>query len=110
MSVMGIRIKEKRIEHQLTMDELAERLNVQKSAVSKWERGAVQNIRRSTIEKMAQIFNCSPAWLMGYDMEHDAAMEISGMENETIIEIVKNLPEDKKEHLLEYAKFLSESK
>lgn len=64
---MGSLIKKLRIKHDLTQDELADRLNVKKSAVSKWERGAVQNIKRDTIIEMSKIFNVRPSYLMCFD-------------------------------------------
>lgn len=67
--VMGNRIKSMRQASGYTMEELGVALGVGKSAVNKWEKGHVKNIKRSTIEKMAKIFGCSPIWLMGMDEE-----------------------------------------
>ena len=67
MNKMGSRIKQKRQEKGLTCEALGKILNVQKSAISKWERGAVENISQTKIMEMAKIFGCSPSWLMGYD-------------------------------------------
>lgn len=67
--VMANRIKTMRLKCNLTMEELGSRLGVGKSAVNKWEKGLVKNIKRSTIEQMAKIFDCSPIWLMGMDEE-----------------------------------------
>lgn len=67
MKDMGSLIKELRVKNNLTQDELADKLGVQKSAVSKWERGAVQNIKKDLIEEMAKIFNVRPSYLMGWD-------------------------------------------
>jgi len=67
--LMGKRIKQKRTELGLTMEMLGNILGVGKSAVNKWEKGKVKNIKRSTIAHMAVIFECSPVWLMGMDIE-----------------------------------------
>ena len=67
MSTMGERIKQCRIEKNLTMEELAEKVDVKKSAVNKWEKGLVQNLKRSTILKLAKLFEVSPNWLMGWE-------------------------------------------
>ena len=64
---MAERIKEKRIELGLTQEELGEKLGLQKSAIAKYENGRVENIKRSVIAEMARLFNCSPAYLMGWD-------------------------------------------
>lgn len=68
MSDMGNRIKQKRTELGLSGEELGKILGVQRAAVSKWESGEVENIKRSTIEAMAKLFKCSPSWLMGFDV------------------------------------------
>lgn len=67
--IMGNRIRSMRLHLGLTMEELGGILGVGKSAVNKWEKGHVKNIKRSTIAHMAVIFNCSPVWLMGLDAE-----------------------------------------
>lgn len=67
--VMGNRIKTMRLSCNLTMEELGAKLGVGKSAVNKWEKGLVRNIKRSTIAEMAKLFDVSPIWLMGLDEE-----------------------------------------
>ena len=62
---MGKRIRQKRLENELTLEELGNLLEVSKSTVSKWEHGEVQDIGRKKIAKMAEIFNCKASWLMG---------------------------------------------
>lgn len=70
-NLMGIRIARKRKELDMTMQQLATILGVQPSAVNKWEKGIVSNIKRETISQMSRIFGCSPVWLMGFtDDEH----------------------------------------
>ena len=67
MGAMAERIHDKRIEAGLTMEELAEKIGVNKSSISKWESGDVGNIKRSYIAKMAKLFNVNPVWLMALD-------------------------------------------
>jgi len=69
MADMGQRINQKRLEKGLTMEELGKMVGVGASAVNKWEKGNVENLKRSTIQKLADIFNCSPVWLMGYTVK-----------------------------------------
>ena len=84
MKTMGQRIKQKRTEYGLTMEELGNRLGVQKSAVNKWEKGEVLNIKRSYIKEMADIFHCSPAWLMGMDDVTDVTLTYTAEGKETV--------------------------
>lgn len=64
---MGDRIKSLRKEHRMTQTELGDILGVGKSAILKYENGSVENIPRSTIQKMASIFGVSPSYLMCFD-------------------------------------------
>ena len=84
MKQMGARIREKRRELDLTLEELGEKLGVQKSAISKWEKGEVLNIKREYISKMAGIFGVSPAWLMGLDNASDVSITYSAPGRETV--------------------------
>lgn len=67
MNKMGQKIRSKRLEYNLTMEELAEKIGANKSSISKWESGEVANIKRTYILKMAQVFHCKPSWLMDMD-------------------------------------------
>ena len=42
------------------------RLGLQKSAIAKYENGRVENIKRTVIQKMADVLECSPSYLMGW--------------------------------------------
>lgn len=57
-------IKQKRKEKGLTQEELGKLLDVNKSAVSKWESGRVQNIKRSQLLELARILEVSPNELL----------------------------------------------
>lgn len=79
---MGERIKYLREKNNMTQDELGELLGVQKSAIAKYENGKVENIKRSTIKKMADIFNISACYLMGFDEDED---NVKKLHKQTII-------------------------
>lgn len=81
---MGDRIKYLREKHNMTQDELGELLGVQKSAIRKYEKGSVENIKRTSIKKMSEHFGVSPAWLMGFDGEQ---------QNETTFTVSSDLQE-----------------
>lgn len=63
---MGDRIRQMRIDAGMTQEELAEKLGLQKSAIAKYENGRVENIKRSTIQKMAELFDRTPSYVMGF--------------------------------------------
>lgn len=53
-------IRAARLRKNLTQEELGKRIGVTKSAVMKWEKGVVKNIKRSTIIKLAAELDLSP--------------------------------------------------
>ena len=63
---MGEHIKELRTEFGMTQEELGRLLGVQKSVVGKYEKGDVENIKRSSIQKMAEFFSVSPCYILGF--------------------------------------------
>ncbi len=70
---MGETIKYHRKRLGLTQEELGKRLNpvVQTSGITKWEKGRVENIKRSHIEQLAELFDIKPSDLMCFDSVYD---------------------------------------
>ena len=64
---MGERIRILRKQHKMSMEELGSKIGVGKSAILKYEKGEVENLPRSTIEKMSILFGVSPSYLMCFD-------------------------------------------
>lgn len=64
---MSERIKQLRLQNNMTQEELGKALNLKKSAIAKYETGRVENIKRPTIAKMAELFGVSPSYLIGMD-------------------------------------------
>lgn len=66
---IGLLLKNKRQEKGLTQSELGEILGVGNTAVYKWEKGIVRNIKRSTIQALAEILGISPLSIVGFREE-----------------------------------------
>lgn len=67
MSTMGRRIKDLRLKHGMTQEMLGNHLGVQKSAIRKYESGAVKNIPTASLAKIASVFDVTPSYIMGFD-------------------------------------------
>lgn len=78
MSVFHERIRKLRKAHNYTLSEIAELLNVAEATAQRYETGrGIKSIPYETIEKYANIFNCTPQYLMGWDQDEiDAASEM----------------------------------
>ena len=64
---IGERIKYLRLLADMSQEELGNRVGVQRAAINKYEKGSVTNIPIATIEKIAQTFDVSPTYLVGWD-------------------------------------------
>ncbi|MGN0152903.1 MAG: helix-turn-helix domain-containing protein [Lachnospiraceae bacterium] len=109
---MGSNIRQKRKQEGLTQQELADMLGLQKSAIAKYENGRVQNIKRSTLEKMAAILHCTPSFLMGFEDNPSLIEEDKEAVTERTIRLSKyyelchQLNNDNLERLNKYAETL----
>lgn len=63
----GTKIKELRTLAEMSQEELGMRVGVQRAAINKYEKGTVENIPIKTIEKIADVFNVSPTYIVGWN-------------------------------------------
>lgn len=66
---MGVdgKLRSRRIELGLTLEEVGKIAGVTKSTVKKWESGAIANMRKDKIALLAKALKVSPTWIMGLD-------------------------------------------
>ena len=60
-------IKQKRLENNLTLEEVAKKVGVAKATVQKWESGLIANMRRDKIILLAEALHTTPAYILGID-------------------------------------------
>jgi transcriptional regulator with XRE-family HTH domain len=63
LSSVGGRIAYARAAKGLTMDQLAGKVGVSKSAISQWERGGIETMKAHHLLKLAKVLEVSPTWL-----------------------------------------------
>jgi repressor LexA len=109
---MGEYIKKLRKEHDLTQDELGQKLNppVNRAAINKWETGQVENIKRTHIEQMSKIFGVKPSELMCFNTEWDLIYNPEGKlsDEAMVFEVVKNKLGTDYSRLLTYFQMLND--
>lgn len=69
---VGEKIHYLRAKNNMTMDDLARELGVQRSAINKYEKGIVVNLKRSTISSLCRVFGVSSSYFLD-DNEQDPA-------------------------------------
>lgn len=62
-------IKKRRIELGLTLKDISQALNIAESTVSRYESSDIQNMGIDKIEALSKVLQCSPAFLMGWEIE-----------------------------------------
>ncbi|MBR2255858.1 MAG: helix-turn-helix domain-containing protein [Blautia sp.] len=60
-------LRNKRIEMDMTMKELAEKVGVSEGTISRWEAGEISNMRRDKIAALADALGISPLVVLGVD-------------------------------------------
>lgn len=108
----GERIKELRLLAEMSQDELGRRVGVQRAAINKYEKGTVENIPIKTIEKIAQVFDVSPAYIVGWNnQESSLSAEVKtiqgvsffyGKEAVELLESFNNLTPKGRKKVLQY--------
>lgn len=73
---MGEYIKQEREKRHLSQEELGQMCGVNRAAVSKWEKGYVENIKRSTIKRLSEIFGVSPCELMCFEKPTEQELKV----------------------------------
>ena len=121
MSV-GKRIKERRNELQMSVDDLATKLKKNRATIYRYEKGEIENLPIDIIESLAKALDTTPQFLMGWDKKL-SGMRMTDGDDESMYfahdeRNVKQVAiwhgafgmdaftDDEFEKLLEYGKFL----
>ena len=100
---IGEKIKNRRIELGLTMKQVAEAVGVSESAVSRWESGDVDNMRRDRIAQLAKILRVSPLYIVFEETEIEEKPTTTGglsKDKAALIDLVKTLSEEEVQAVL----------
>lgn len=76
MEDIGRKIRELRQQKGMTLEELGNRVGVGKSTVLKWESGAIENMRRDKIARLADALGVSPLVIMGMDKKKPSNISV----------------------------------
>ena len=109
---IGDKIRNARLAKGMTQEELGERIGVQKSAIAKYESGRVVNIKRSTLQKLAEALSLRGSDLIIQSNPKEAA-ELSArvlMDSDLreLVELYSSLDKNDKRTVQDLARRLSE--
>lgn len=93
------KLKQRRLELGLTLDDVARIVNVSGATISRWESGDIENMRRDKIALLAKALQVSPSFIMEWE-ESDSASTGENLLLPAYLSFAKNaqdegiLPED----------------
>lgn len=64
---VGKRIQARRKELNISVDELAKRLNKNRTTIYRYEKGDIENLPMDALKPLAEVLKTSPAYLMGWE-------------------------------------------
>lgn len=74
---IGQRIKKRRKELKMSVDELAELLGKNRATVYRYESDEIENMPLSVLEPLAKALKVTPAYLMGWNIDGDEIQTIA---------------------------------
>lgn len=93
----GQRIKSKRESLNISQTDLAKMIGVSKQTLYKYEQDIITNIPSDVIERLSEHLECTPAYLMGWDMK---------TAKNDIVEMMQGLSPEQYDHVLKYIEFI----
>ena len=95
---IGERLKQLRKQHNMTLEEVANYLNIGRPTVYKYETGSVASIPSDKIEMLARLYNVSPAYIMGWSEDpaciDERNIPIIVPDSERFVKLVRYMPTD----------------
>lgn len=96
---IGAKIKHKRKSLNLTQYELADKVGLTESSISRYESGKIATMPTSTVNRICSVLNIEPAELLGITPENEFEYDLKD-----ILTLADNLPLEFKKDILEQFK------
>lgn len=103
---IGNRIKQRRVELDMTADDLAEKIGKSRATVYRYENGDIENMPTTVLEPIAKALKTTPAYLMGWEdrdivESYDNTVSLSDREHTHIL-TYRDLSDQGKDRVDEY--------
>ena len=105
---IGERIKKLRTYRKLTQEEVGKIIGASKQTLHKYENGIITNIPLDKIESLANLFDVSPSYIMGWDNEEPKIYKYQEYEQKVLYPYNK-LSDEGKEKVITYTQDLVDS-
>ena len=100
---LSIKIRQLRMERDMTLEQVAVIVGVGKSTVRKWETGMIANMKRDKIALLAKALSTTPAFLMGWDDDNAPPIVEQQVtkEEQMLLDLFRKVPENKQEMVIQ---------
>lgn len=90
---LGEKIRTRRIQLGMTMEDLGKKIGVQRSAINKYEKGIITDLKRSTIADLARALDVPPIYLLDDTPEDgECYTTIEQLSNGSLIQVMHKNP------------------
>jgi transcriptional regulator with XRE-family HTH domain len=106
---IGKRIRDRRVELSLSVEEIAIRLNKNRTTIYRYEKGDIENLPLETLKPLADILETTPAYLMGWEDQAGDDVEESEPDRITLLFEMftkESFTCEEYDNIFEYARFL----
>lgn len=97
---IGAKLKQRRLEVNVSVEELAKKLGVSKTTIYRYEKGEILKVPTEVLEKISKILNTNPAYFMGWS---DTPTPVQTQTLQEIIVTSKQLEQPRQEKVLNFA-------
>lgn len=87
---IGERIKKRRKEIGLSVDDVADKLNKNRATVYRYESNDIEKLPLNILEPLANVLQTTPAYLMGWDTKKNSEITVVNNENTSTMETIAN--------------------
>lgn len=109
MNNTGLLIRQARKEKRITMEELAQKLNVSKSTISKYEHGLIANLKRSKMLVLCDTLDLDPLLLIyGEDTKttQKVSIDFFKVELNQLLDKTRDLTDSEKNLIKDYVNLI----
>lgn len=106
---VGERIKQRRKELGLTVDEVAERLGKNRATVYRYESNEIENLPTPILEPLARVLETTPEYLIGWKNEQKENSSSIKQDRKAVIKQINSMSDDRFQELkgkLQFAGYL----
>lgn len=104
---LGDKIRTRRIELGMTMDDLGKAIGVQRSAINKYEKGIITDLKRNTIAALASALDIPVVQLLDDDPDDPDQARLEALHQNPqlgmLFDRAKDLPKEDVDFMIQYA-------